>query len=498
MRWRAVIVSVFVLTTQTLTSIQAPAQDLSPVEKHGQLRVEGQFLRDQHGEKVILRGQSLGWSTWWPQYWNADVVEWVANDWKIDVIRAAMGVDTNPGYLNDSARKSDLVRTVVNAAIANGIYVIIDWHAHNMHLDAALGFFTAMAQEFGSHPNVIYELYNEPVNETWAEIKAYSDTLIKAIRRYDPNNIIIVTPTNYAQNVDEAANAPLLGHENIMYSFHFYADGHKEPLRVKLRYAISKGLPIFVTESSGMWYTGDGPINYVEWWAYLNLMEANYISWINWSISDKRETCSVLLPGASVAGGWGDDELNESGKFIRWLLRSHKVPTVRVDTLIVPENLLDVRLKVGDTLQLVVDVLPEDAANRAIDWRSSHTNRVEVDKNGKVTARGKGSATIRAIAQDRALVAQINIIVEEVTSAEVMPIRDRIYPNPTHGYLNIYLDSPKAGQTIQIYSTVGKKLLELPINSNSVGFDMSGFSAGIYLLKIGNKDNVQTHRIMRL
>jgi endoglucanase len=383
------------------------AKEPTSVERYGQLRVEGPYLKGKDGSIVTLRGQSFGWSTWWPQYWNADVVKWLVDDWKIDIVRAAMGVDEHPGYLSDPVGQTSLVKGVVDAAIENGVYVLIDWHAHNRHLDAAIEFFTAMAKEYGQYPNVLYELYNEPVNDSWADIKAYSDTLIKIIRQYDPNNIIIATAPYYAQKLEDIIEDPLTGHSNIMYSLHFYADGHRASLRNKLQLGIDHGLPVFVTESSGMYHSGDGPINYPEWWAYIDLMEENHISWINWSISDKRETCSVLTPNASAFGEWTDDELNESGHFIRWLFRSYRVPTVRVESVTIPENMKNLTIAAGDSLQLSASVSPSDATNSAIVWRSIHPDVAEVSNEGMITAKRKGKATITAISQDAAFTESI-------------------------------------------------------------------------------------------
>ena len=53
-------------------------------------------------------------------------------------------------------------------------------------------------------------------------------------------------------------------------------------------------------------------------------MEENQVSWLHYSISDKQgETISVLQPGASANGGWGPNELTETGQYVRDVLRTY-------------------------------------------------------------------------------------------------------------------------------------------------------------------------------
>lgn len=57
-------------------------------------------------------------------------------------------------------------------------------------------------------------------------------------------------------------------------------------------------------------------------------------------------------------------------------------------------------LKAGKHLSLKADVEPEDASNKAIDWKSSDENVATVSKDGKVSAKGYGTATITATTKD--------------------------------------------------------------------------------------------------
>ena len=294
-----------------------------PVKKHGQLKVESLQLQDEHGKAMMLRGMSFGWHCFWPRFYTAGTVEWIYRDWNCNVIRAAMGVEPNDGYLQKPEWSKEKIKTVVEAAIKQDMYVIIDWHSHNINLKEAKEFFTEMATAYGKYPHVIYEIFNEPDYETWGEVKSYSIEVMNAIRAIDPDNIILVGSPHWDQDVHIAADDPIHGFSNIMYTLHFYAATHFQGLRDRGTYALGKGLPLFISESAGMEATGDGPLNYTEWNKWIDWAEQNKVSWITWSVSDKNETCSVLLPSAASDGGWKQTDLKESGIKTRELLRKY-------------------------------------------------------------------------------------------------------------------------------------------------------------------------------
>jgi endoglucanase len=80
---------------------------------------------------------------------------------------------------------------------------------------------------------------------------------------------------------------------------------------------MEQGIPIFVSECAGMEASGNGPIDETSWKEYIDWMESHKISWVVWSISDKDETCSMLLPRASATGDWSDDLLKKWGKITK-------------------------------------------------------------------------------------------------------------------------------------------------------------------------------------
>lgn len=288
-----------------------------PVEKYGQLSVKGTQLVDKEGNAVVLRGVSYGWHNWWPRFYNAETVKWLKTDWHCSVVRAAMGIDPYGSYTTEPAKAIMLTQAVVDAAIAEGIYVIVDWHSHATHTREAVDFFSQMAKKYGKCPNIIWEIFNEPVAQPWPELKSYADSVIRAIRQFDPNNVILVGSSHWDQDIHLPAEDPIAGFSNIMYTVHFYAHTHKQWLRDRSDEAIKKGIPIFVSECAGVEASGDGSIDFEEWQAWIDWCEANKISWVVWSVSDKDEGCAFLLPSASSYGEWTDSDLTLTGKDTR-------------------------------------------------------------------------------------------------------------------------------------------------------------------------------------
>jgi endoglucanase len=292
-----------------------------PVKNNGKLSVKGTFLVNEKGEEIVLRGVSFGWHNWWPRFYNKESVKWLADDWKCTVVRAAMGVGPKGSYIEKKEWSKEKIEAVVDGAIESGIYIIIDWHSHEIKQDEAVAFFSEMAEKYGSQPNVIYEIFNEPVKDSWEKVKEYSINVIKAIREKDPDNIILVGSPHWDQDIHLVADAPITGFTNLMYTVHFYAATHGRQLRERSDYALKKGIPIFVSESAGMEASGNGPIDFKSWNTWIDWMETNKLSWITWSISDKNETCSMLKPSASDTGKWRDSDLKESGLKTREKLR---------------------------------------------------------------------------------------------------------------------------------------------------------------------------------
>ena len=299
-------------------------EDTTVVQIHGLLQQNGNKIVDKNNEPVSFAGNSFFWSNdnWGGErYYKAEVVSWLKDDWKTTIVRAAMGVEDPGGYLDNKTANKNRVKTIVDAAIDEGIYVIIDWHSHHAedNTNEAALFFEEMANLYGEYDNVIYEIYNEPLDISWSTIiKPYAISIIAAIRSIDPDNLIVVGTPEWSQRVDLAAADPITGYSNIAYTLHFYTVHHQQWLRDRASAALESGIALFVTEWGSIGYSlVDSEAN--EWMAWCF---TNKISHCNWAVNDKEEEWSILIPGASTTAGWSDDDLTKAGKLARNIIRN--------------------------------------------------------------------------------------------------------------------------------------------------------------------------------
>ena len=121
------------------------------------------------GKQGSLAGNSFFWSNntyGGERYYNRETVAWLKQNWNTTIIRAAMGVEDSMGFIDDPESNRNRVIALVDAAIAEDLYVIIDWHSHHAEKNPnneakAIEFFANMAQRYGNSNNVIFEIYNE-------------------------------------------------------------------------------------------------------------------------------------------------------------------------------------------------------------------------------------------------------------------------------------------------------------------------------------------------
>ncbi|MDB5537443.1 MAG: Endoglucanase 5 [Devosia sp.] len=236
-----------------------------------------------NGEILRLRGVAMGDPVYIRAGRSLSDYMTVATDWSANCVR----ISVHPGHWRyDRSQMAALLDADVQAARAQGLFVIIDWHAigfpgmyqpvpppeWGLLADAYLStitdaadFWQAMAQFYGHDPAILFELWNEPVTDDhhwvsdgagWPQFRAAWVELTAAIRAIS-DNIILCTGGRWAHDLIGAAGAPM-DDPRTAYSWHVYPNEDRNaPDRwLKSLAGLAAQKPIVVTEWG---FLPDGP-----------------------------------------------------------------------------------------------------------------------------------------------------------------------------------------------------------------------------------------------
>ena len=305
------------------------------IEKWGRLKLVGNQLSDEKGNKIQLKG----WSSF--GFYDENCLQ-TANDLSYmkqqgaNCVRIARYLSSY-GSIDDNGIKGWMQKT--NDA---GMYCIIDWHILEAANDGTNGnpnakkgdaknFFSMVAREVNdkNYRHVIYEVCNEPSGCGWGEIKSYAEDVINTITSIDQNKpIVIVGTPNWDQyiysQVASTGNLIKTDKAGVMYAFHLYAN---EPAHQGLESAefipASTRVPIFVSEWGLSSAQPEKRASYSDVntaFAQTFMSHCNgeggcgqVVSWMNWSYGRKPE-------GASTFEGSCGGKLSPSGEWIVRLL----------------------------------------------------------------------------------------------------------------------------------------------------------------------------------
>ncbi|MCQ2098883.1 MAG: cellulase family glycosylhydrolase [Fibrobacter sp.] len=291
---------------------------VGPVSAYGALGTSGsKVVSISSGKQVTLRGMSLFWSdaTGSP-YYNSEVISWAAEKLGIDVFRFAMAIDcykesdcsnnsdekVAASYKSNPSGLEAKLDNMVKVAIENDIYIIVDWHSHRARSEQALAtdFFGRMAAKYANVPNIIWEVFNEPVNDGMGEIASYANTVISAIRTNGSPNLALVGTPFYSQ----MGSCGGVNQTNVGYVFHFYAATHTLGAFKNAIEGCLSNNAVFVTEWGTTEASGAGSISEGSSKEWLDYLDGKGISNCNWSLRHEtvgnKPEASAMFKGSTV------------------------------------------------------------------------------------------------------------------------------------------------------------------------------------------------------
>ena len=145
--------------------------------------------------------------------------------------------DAGGGELGASDYIATILKPAVDYVTSKNLYAIVDYHQIDNSISGttsndAESFWNEVAPVFANYPNVIYEAFNEPIDNksnagvttagAWtAAFTMAAQSWVTAIRAGAPSNVIIVGSPQWSQYPDGAMAANLTG-GNLVYTAHIY------------------------------------------------------------------------------------------------------------------------------------------------------------------------------------------------------------------------------------------------------------------------------------
>jgi hypothetical protein len=317
------------------------------------LRVSGTKLQDPNAKTIILRGASLidigmlyvyggnsaagitarldkvaaagvqGHAVRLPVYpkvsYNGGYPYCSPLPYPVGTGPAASCTPTAPMSASDYVAK--VLKPTVDYATSKNLYAIIDYHQID---DATKGtsaadattFWTDIAPRFASYPNVLYEVFNEPIDTSasWATFKPVVQGWIDTIRAAAPNNIIVVPSMSWDQRPGDAASSPPTG-TNLMYTAHIYPGNWASGFQQQVTTALTKA-PVFITEWGYVYSTTKTDVAYTNsmtWGSsFQTTIDGDGASWTAW-VTDNGWLPNLFSDSAIT-------QLNDFGTLVKgWL-----------------------------------------------------------------------------------------------------------------------------------------------------------------------------------
>lgn len=226
------------------------------------LYVDGNRIKDSSGNNITLRGVSI----LAPEHNNecttcntkpiSEMLEWQADagrGWQSRIVR----LQVTCAKVSDPVQSfTDIIDPYVQQAIAKGLYIIVDLHfvsnygAGGIPQVFVMNFWKYVAPRYANVPNVLFEVYNEPINpDVWTTWKSYIQPVIDTIRAVAPRNIILVGGPQWSTRVNSAAANPMVG-ANLVYVYHIYPNqGAATTANLNSKFGTAaQTIPVMVTE----------------------------------------------------------------------------------------------------------------------------------------------------------------------------------------------------------------------------------------------------------
>ena len=258
-----ILVGMPLVTNAQQSNSNIPVATLPP------LHVSGNQILDSNNREVKLRGFAIPDLEYLAKYRDGGIpaaIDRITTNTasssafhsrvvRLPVYPEPQGLPIDGWLANPDHYFNTYLQPAIQHCISRNVYCIIDWHWITNYVEtddsartasintATIAFWERIAQTYPNHPNLLFELFNEPIEPfDWATWKKTAQPWIKIIDQYSPQSLILVGAPHWSRDNSGALDLPFVG-ENIVYTAHIY------PQHTRLR----PSTPVAVGEQEAKW-----------------------------------------------------------------------------------------------------------------------------------------------------------------------------------------------------------------------------------------------------
>ena len=280
------------------------------------------------------------------------------------------------------------------------------------YLEEAKEFFSYMSEYYKDQDNILYEIMNEPNGSTtWADCKKYANEIIPLIRK-NTDAVVLVGNPKWTADLNSVMKDPLVGYNNIMYTYHFYAASHTSTTQVVKAY--DAGFPVFISEFGFMESSGDGNVSETNGEKWKKVLDARNISYVAWNISNSKGSASIFKYNTSNLSDVSDSNLKVWGIYLKNWYRAKSlniVPEEEEITNVIVELSMEVP-EWSSSYECFIQSSNHSDSRLDYTWSSTNETVLSVSEYSTITIYRDGTCSIVCVNKTTGATGVLDVVIK--------------------------------------------------------------------------------------
>lgn len=306
-------------------------------KKRGKIRKVGNKIVAADGNEILMTGIGTHSLSEYNNLYTSEVFKTLVYN-GINCLRVSVYLSdkqfansegrVGKGWINHSETIKDIIDKLIPIATEEGLYIILDWHSYHAidggdvtkYQSQSEEFFRYFSSKYKDYGNIMYELHNEPYQNSAQQLLSGVQENARIIRENVPDAILICGhgndwDTNAVDTMNKLFNID--NNLDIFISPHIYTGEQSVDY---IREFTTKNAPIFVTEWGNSSLTGDESPNDAVANEMFEYCHTNHINYCLWKLTYQNMDTAILKSDlyknmyTYQFGGFKNSDLSHNGK----------------------------------------------------------------------------------------------------------------------------------------------------------------------------------------